>query len=594
MKNDKLSLSKERRSESHQKRKRVERCESGRSRTEAASVILRSIYASFPFPHRSLNLRAHVRKGLRSLPEHLCETSFFGEGASTPPSFALSAPSLNKKKRSSTHTQEATTEERQAVQLPRKMMLRAGIVRRRLVASSRRGCRRSLSSSTQEEKNERRQQTSFTFEADPTLAARPVISSPLASLRMANTEPSVFAEFSELSEKFHAVNLGQGYPDFAMPDFVKEAAVEAIHGDYNQYSRPAGHTRLVRTLAARYSPRLGRSLNAAEEICVVGGATNAIFSAVVALVDPDDEVVCVEPFFDAPKIAADLMGAKTIGVPLRADWARTSADWKLDLSELEAALTEKTKLLVLNTPHNPTGKVFSVDELDGIASIVERFPNLVVLSDEVYEAMVYDDLEHVHFASRPGMFDRTLTVFSAGKTFSATGWRVGYVIGPRQLISPLVRVHQASNFSTPTPLQVATAIAFERCEKMDYYATFKATLQAKRDKLCKLLRVAGLAPIVPEGGYFLLADTTKVALSTQFPLWEAPEDIPLRERRDFAVCRLLCERAGVTAIPASAFFSQGHRHITDSLARFCFCKEDDTLDEAFRRIVHSGLGANWV
>uniref|UniRef100_A0A7S3K078 Aminotransferase class I/classII large domain-containing protein n=1 Tax=Aureoumbra lagunensis TaxID=44058 RepID=A0A7S3K078_9STRA len=403
------------------------------------------------------------------------------------------------------------------------------------------------------------------FEADPTLADRPTISSPLASLRMAKTEPSVFAEFSELSEKYHAVNLGQGYPDFAMPEFVKEAATEAIFGNYNQYSRPGGHTRLVRTLAARYTPKFGKNLNATDEIAVVGGATNAIFSAVVALVDPSDEVVCVEPFFDAPKIAADLMGAKTIGVPLRADWAKTSADWKLDLNELEAAITSRTKLLVLNTPHNPTGKVFTIDELDGIADIVQRHPGLVVLSDEVYEAMVYDDLEHIHFASRPGMFERTLTVFSAGKTFSATGWRVGYVIGPSQFVQPLVRVHQASNFSTPTPLQVAIAIAFERCDEFNYLENLKLTLQAKRDKLCRLLRVAGLAPIVPQGGYFLLADTTKIAANTPFPLWEAPEDIPLRDRRDFAVCRLLCERAGVTAIPASAFFSQGHRHITGTL-----------------------------
>lgn len=406
---------------------------------------------------------------------------------------------------------------------------------------------------------------------------------------MANTEPSVFAEFSELSEMYHAVNLGQGYPDFAMPDFVKQAAIEAIQGDYNQYSRPAGHSRLVRTLAARYTPKFGRALNAAEEIAVVGGATNAIFSAVVALVDPEDEVVCVEPFFDAPKIAADLMGAKTIGVPLRSDWAKTSADWRLDLDELEAALSPRTKLLVLNTPHNPTGKVFHKAELEGIAAVVARHPRLVVLSDEVYEAMVYDDAEHCHIASVPSMFERCLTVFSAGKTFSATGWRVGYVVGPKSLISPLVRVHQASNFSTPTPLQIATAIAFERADNLRYFETFKKTLQGKRDKLCRLLRVAGLTPIVPQGGYFLLADTTRIGAATPFPLWEAPEDIPLRDRRDFAVCRLLTERAGVTAIPASAFFSQGHRHICDSLVRFCFCKEDDTLEEAFRRIVHSSL-----
>ena len=435
------------------------------------------------------------------------------------------------------------------------------------------------------------------FEADPTLAERPQSSvmSPLASVRMGRTEPSVFAEFSELSEKHHSVNLGQGFPDFPMPAFVKEAAIEAIREDYNQYSRPAGHHRLVDVLARRYSPKFDRDIDPFTEIGVVGGATNAIFSALVALVDPDDEVVCVEPYFDAPKIAADLMGATTIGVPLRTDWAETSADWRLDLDELDGALTDRTKLLVLNTPHNPTGKVFSKGELEGIATVVKKYPKLIVLTDEVYEDMVFDGLEHVHIASLPGMFERTISVFSAGKAFSATGWRVGHAIGPEELISPLVRVHQASNFSTPTPLQIATAIAFERGAQEGYFAEFSATLQAKRDKLCRLLRTAGLSPIVPQGGYFLLADTTKVGgVTTEFPLWEAPEDMPLRDRRDFAVCRLLCERAGVTAIPASAFFSLGHRHITDSLARFCFCKEDKTLDEAYKRIVHSGLNATWV
>ena len=261
-----------------------------------------------------------------------------------------------------------------------------------------------------------------------------------------------------------------------------------------------------------------------------------------------------------------------------------------------------------------------------------------MLSDEVYEGMVFDGLEHQHIATCDGMFERTISVFSVGKTsdrrveglpsgvamafkrtsisfrrcknhsarcsygrdrgrarrFSATGWRVGYAVGPEELIAPLVRVHQASNFATPTPLQIASAIAFDRASAFGYFDDLKASLEGKRDKLCRLLRTAGLSPIVPQGGYFLLADTTKIGIPTDFPLWEAPEDMPLRERRDFAVCRLLCERAGVTAIPASAFFSEGHRHITDSLARFCFCKQDDTLNEAFRRIVHSGLNAAWV
>ena len=337
-------------------------------------------------------------------------------------------------------------------------------------------------------------------------------------------------------------------------------------------------------------------------------------------------------------------------MPLRADWAKSAADWTLDLSELEAALSERTKLLVLNTPHNPTGKVFSAAELEGIAHIVRKYPRLVVMSDEVYEFMTFDGLPHARISALPGMFDRTLSIHSAGKTFSATGWRIGYVIGPAPLITPLVRVHQASNFCTPTSLQVATAVAFDAAERDGYFAEFATFLELKRNKLVALLRTAQLDPIVPQGGYFLLADTTKIAVPTNYPLWEAPEDIPLEERRDFAVCRLLTEKAapppptrappsvarsrpppssralgraqaGVTALPASAFYSEGHRHITDSLARFCFCKvrrarasmsfdalsearslwsdpfgpqTDSTLESAFKRIIHSGLSKSPV
>lgn len=418
--------------------------------------------------------------------------------------------------------------------------------------------------------------------------------SPLASLRMAAVEPSVFTEFTELAERFNAVNLGAGFPNWPVPDFVKEACADAVRDDYNQYTRPAGHPLLCETLAQYYSAPFGRELDANSEIAVVGGATNAIFSAVMALVDPGDEVVCIEPYFDAPKIAADLMDAKTIGVPLRTEWAETSADWRLDIDELQAAITERTKLLVLNTPHNPTGKVFSEDELAGIASVVRRHPRLVVLTDEVYEFMVYDGLKHARIAALDGMFERTLSIYSAGKTFSATGWRVGYAIGPQPLITPVIRVHQASNFCTPTALQVATARAWKQAEQTGYFSQLSDTLQQKRDRLCGLLRLAGLEPITPQGGYFLLCDTTRVALEHPHPLWEAPQDLPLKERRDFAVCRTLTERAGVTAIPASAFYAPEHRHITDSLARFCFAKRDDTLDEAYERIVRSGLATQWV
>eukprot|EP01059_Diplonema_ambulator_P001280 TRINITY_DN11033_c1_g1_i1.p1 TRINITY_DN11033_c1_g1~~TRINITY_DN11033_c1_g1_i1.p1 ORF type:complete len:454 (+),score=149.19 TRINITY_DN11033_c1_g1_i1:49-1410(+) len=433
------------------------------------------------------------------------------------------------------------------------------------------------------------------YDSDPTMvrpATRDTMS-PLSSVRMTTVEPSVFAEFTELAVKHNAINLGAGFPNYPIPDFVKEAAHEAIRDDHNQYTRPAGHPLLTECLAAHYSDLFQKNICKDTEVAVVGGATNAIFSAVMALVDPGDEVVCIEPYFDAPKIATDLMGAVTKGVPLRADWAKGSSDWKLDLGELDAALSDKTKLLVLNTPHNPTGKVFSLPELQGICEVLKKYPKVVVLSDEVYEHMVYEGT-HQRIGSLPGMWGRTLSIYSAGKSFSATGWRVGYVFGPAPLILPLVRVHQASNFCTPSVLQVATANAFRYAKEHNYFEEMMLSMKAKRDKLAGLLRLASLEPIMPEGGYFMLCDTTKIALQHPHPMWHAPKDLPLKERRDFAVCRILTEKAGVTAIPASAFYAPEHRHITDSLARFCFCKTDETLEAAYERIVRSGLGTQWV
>ena len=267
--------------------------------------------------------------------------------------------------------------------------------------------------------------------------------------------PTVFAEFTALANQTGAVNLGQGFPNFPAPDFVKAAAQAAIAADLNQYARSAGHPRLVQALAALYSPLFGRSLDPFSEVVVTVGATEGIFAAMQALVEPGDEVILIEPFYDSYPAAVQMAGGRCVYVPLRAPAGATRAEqWALHGDELAAAFSPRTKLLVLNTPLNPLGKVFSRAELQEIADLVIAH-NITVLSDEVYEWMVYpapeqparaaqpaqpaQSVQHVRIATLPGMWERTITLGSAGKTFSVTGWKIGWAIAPRPLAQALLR-----------------------------------------------------------------------------------------------------------------------------------------------------------
>ncbi|MCC6456720.1 MAG: aminotransferase class I/II-fold pyridoxal phosphate-dependent enzyme [Caldilineaceae bacterium] len=388
---------------------------------------------------------------------------------------------------------------------------------------------------------------------------------------------TVFAEFSAMALQYNAVNLGQGFPNFPAPDFIKRAAQEAIEADLNQYARGAGQIRLVNALAETYGPLFGRELDPLQEIVITTGATEGIFATMQGLVNPGDEVILIEPFYDSYSPSVIMAGGTPVYVPLRAtEGTRRASEWWLDMDELAAAFSPRTRLLVLNTPMNPIGKIFSRTELAQIAALVQQH-DVLVLSDEVYEWMVYPEpdgapVEHVRLATLPGMWERTLTLGSAGKTFSVTGWKIGWAIGPAPLVHAVLMAHQWIPFTVATPLQEAVATALEQAPKEDYYQWLATTYQAKRDKLLVALEDVGLTPVRPDGSYFVLVATGHL-----------PVPVPEGTRRDVAVARWFTTNVGVTAIPPSPFYSPDHQYLTDNLARFCFCKTDEMLDEAARR-----------
>lgn len=388
---------------------------------------------------------------------------------------------------------------------------------------------------------------------------------------------TVFAEYTALAIQHNAVNLGQGFPNFPAPDFVKSAAQQAVAADLNQYARSAGHGRLVNALAAVYGPLFGRELDPQREIVVTVGATEGIFATVQALVEPGDEVVLIEPFYDSYAPSVIMAGGTPVYVPLRPKAnAATAADWVLDLAELEAAFTPRTRLLIINTPQNPLGKVLSRTELSQIAALVQKH-DIIVLSDEVYEWMTYSDpgqpVEHTRIATLPGMWERTVTLGSAGKTFSVTGWKIGWAITSERLAHAIFMAHQWIPFAVATPLQEAVATALEVAGEHDYFNWLGQMYKGKRDFLLNTLRRVGLKPLTPQGSYFILVDTSHLDVS-----------IEVGSRRDQSVCRWFTREVGVAAIPPSPFYSPAHQYLTDNLARFCFCKTDETLAEAALRL----------
>jgi N-succinyldiaminopimelate aminotransferase len=311
-------------------------------------------------------------------------------------------------------------------------------------------------------------------------------------------------------------------------------------------------------LADKIEQQYGLSYDPDSEITVTHGASEGIQATITALVDPGDEVIIFEPYFDTYVPNVHFVG----GVP-RYYQLRPPA-WGIDAAELEALFSDKTKLIIVNTPHNPTGKVFTQAELQLIADLCHKY-DVVALVDEVYEHLVFDDAEHVPLARLPGMRERSVTLSSLGKTFSATGWKVGWASGSAELIQALIRVRQFTTFSGAAPLQEGAADALIYAGEHDYYAHFRARYQEKRDFLMATLTDAGLAPIVPQGTYFAMVDIGALGFGD-----------------DVTFCRYLTTEVGVTAIPPSAFYS--HPADGATLARFAFCKSDPVLAEAARRL----------
>lgn len=369
---------------------------------------------------------------------------------------------------------------------------------------------------------------------------------------------TVFAEMTALANEHNAVNLGQGFPDFAAPDFIKQAAQENIARDINQYAPGIGQPRLRRAIAHKMLRHYGVELDPDSEVAVTVGATEAIFAAILGLVDPGDEVILFEPYYDSYLPSLQMAG----GVPRY--YTLRPPDWRIDPDELAALFNERTKAIVINTPHNPTGKVFSEEELALIARLCNEH-DVIAITDEVYEHITFDGTRHHSLITFPGMRQRTVAISSAGKTFSVTGWKVGWAVGDPTLVRGVFRAHQFITYSGAAPLQEATAQAIELADERGYYEELGTMYQNKRDFLLGTLRSAGLQPITPKGTYFIMVDISDLGFEN-----------------DVAFCRYLTTEVGVAAIPPSAFYTTPGGGQT--LARFAFCKTEAALEEAGRRL----------
>ncbi|MFJ5124039.1 pyridoxal phosphate-dependent aminotransferase [Streptomyces sp. NPDC088555] len=379
---------------------------------------------------------------------------------------------------------------------------------------------------------------------------------PLLNRRLAEFGTTIFAEMSALAVRTGSINLGQGFPDTDGPEEIREAAVRALRdGHGNQYPPGPGIPELRTAIADHQQRFRGLALDPDTEVLVTAGATEAIAAAMLALLEPGDEVIAFEPYYDSYAACIAMAGGVRVPLTLRAP------DFRPDLDALRDAVTPRTRLLLLNSPHNPTGMVLTRKELSAIAALaVER--DLLVVTDEVYEHLVFEG-EHIPLASLPGMRDRTVSISSAGKTFSYTGWKVGWVTAAAPLVAAVRTAKQYLTYVSAGPFQYAIAEALRLPD--GYFDGLRTDLRRKRDLLGDGLRAAGFEVHQPQGTYFITTDIT-----------------PFGEKDAYAFCRALPERCGVVAIPNSVFYDDPDAG--RSQVRFTFCKRDDVLHDAVGRL----------
>ncbi len=371
---------------------------------------------------------------------------------------------------------------------------------------------------------------------------------------------NVFAKMSALAAELGAVNLGQGFPDEDGPPAMLEAARRAIADGFNQYPPGPGIAGLRRAIAAQRRRRYGMEFDPDTQVLVTVGASEAIAAAVIGLVEPGSEVLVIEPFFDTYAPAIAMACARRVAVPLVPD----GRGFGLDVDAVRAAVTPRTRAIIVNSPHNPTGMVLSEEELRGLASLAVE-ADLLVISDEVYEHLTFDGRRHLPPATYPGMAERTVTISSAAKMFNCTGWKIGWACGPAELVAGVRTAKQYLSYVAGGPFQPAVAYALDNEDT--WVAALRDSLQGKRDRLAAALAGMGFEVHDSAGTYFLCADPR-----------------PLGFADGTAFCDELPHKAGVAAIPMSAFCDRDSSGAWNHLVRFAFCKRDDTLDEAIRRL----------
>jgi aminotransferase len=367
---------------------------------------------------------------------------------------------------------------------------------------------------------------------------------------------SVIREMTRLAMEYHAVNLAQGFPDFAAPAEVKEAAIRAIRNDVNQYAITWGAREFRRAIAERFEKDSGLAIDPEREITVCCGSTEAMIASLLAVVNPGEEVVVFEPFYENYGPDAVICGAVPRFVKLH------PPDWTFDPQELAAAFTDRTRACILNTPNNPTGKVFTREELETIAAQVRR-TNAYVLTDEIYQYLVYDGARHISMATLPDMRERTITINGMSKTYSVTGWRVGYAIAPEAVSAAIRKVHDFLTVGAAAPLQEAGVTALRL--PAEYYRNLRAQYVRRRDKMLGVLEGAGFRCFKPRGAYYIMTDISEFGFENEVEF-----------------TRYLVKDIGVAVVPGSSFYSRpssGSRQV-----RFTFCKTDATLDEAANRL----------